>query len=297
MKSASPLSLSVKIAVCVSIFFWASAFVAIRQGLTGFSPGSLACLRFGVAAACLTLVYGLLPQRSTISLLDKVCLLLIGAITLGSYHVSINYGEITVSAALSSFVISLSPILTTLFAIAFLREGVTRLGVCGLMISTAGMVFILFGQETAMKLNTGILFIFVATVAGSIYNVLQKPFLKKYSAIEVTTWGVWGSLLTLGFYLPDLTREIYQAPASALWSALYLGVFPTALATVAWVYALSSMPAARATNFYYFMPVITTVIGWVCLSEMPTLLSFLGGMIALFGVWMVNRSYQQRKVR
>jgi drug/metabolite transporter (DMT)-like permease len=303
MDHSSTLSLKVKLAVAVTVFLWASAFVAIRSGLEGFSPGPLAYFRFLIAAICMTIIYFNLPTRNKISITDKLLMLIIGAITLGIYHITLNYGEMTISAGLASFVVSQAPIITTLFAILFLRERLNKMGIVGLAISTLGMILILLAQDNNMQVNIGILYALAAAIAGSAFNVLQKLFLKKYSAIEVTTYGIWGSLITFSYYLPAFSHEIFNASFKAILSALYLGIFPAAIATMTWTYTLSAMPASRASNFIYFMPIIATVLGWLCLGEAPLLLSFLGGMLALAGVWVVNKSYykaaliQQRSIR
>jgi drug/metabolite transporter (DMT)-like permease len=291
MDHSSQLSLKVKLAVSVTVFLWASAFVAIRTGLEGFSPGPLAYFRFLIAAICMTIIYFNLPRRNKISITDKLLMLAIGAVTLGIYHVTLNYGEMTVSAGLASFVVSQAPVITTVFAILFLRERLNKLGVLGLAISSLGMILIMLGKDNNIQINTGILYVLAAAISGSAFNVLQKPFLKKYSAIEVTTYGIWGSLLTFSYYLPAFSHEIFTASSRSILSALYLGIFPAAIATMSWTYTLAAMPASRASNFIYYMPIIATVLGWLCLGETPVLLSFLGGMFALAGVWVVNKSY------
>jgi drug/metabolite transporter (DMT)-like permease len=291
MHAPATLSIKIKVAVSITVFLWASAFVAIRSGLEGFSPGSLAFFRFLIAAICMTLIYINLPKKNKIATTDKLLMLFIGAITLGIYHIGLNYGELTVSAGISSFVISQAPILTTVFAILFLRERINKIGALGLLISTVGMTLILLGQENGYNINIGILYIFFAAIAGSVYNVLQKPFLKKYSAIEVTTYGIWGSLFVFGYYMPAFSHEISHASLNAILSVVYLGIFPAALATMTWTYTLASMPASRASNFIYFMPIIATILGWACLGEVPALLSLIGGMLALAGVWVMNKSY------
>jgi drug/metabolite transporter (DMT)-like permease len=296
MGQSSALSLKVKIAVSITVFLWASAFVAIRSGLEGFSPGSLAFFRFFIAAICMAIIYFTLPKKNNITKKDKFLMLFIGAMTLGVYHLGLNYGEMTVSAGISSFVISQAPIITTVFAILFLGERLNMRGIFGLLISTIGMTLILLGQENGYKINIGILYIFAAAISGSIYNVLQKPFLKKYSAIEVTTYGIWGSLFTFCYYIPAFSQEIFHASLNAILSAVYLGVFPAAIATITWTYTLATMPASRASNFIYFMPIIATILGWLFLGEVPVLLSFLGGVVALVGVWIMNKSYHPVKV-
>lgn len=270
---------------------WASAFVGIRAGLQGYSPGVLALLRFTIASLCILFVYLRLPPREKIKRRDAVGLLLLGAVTLGGYQVALNYGEQTVSSCIASFVISQSPIITTFIAIFFLRERLNGLGVLGMTISFLGVALILLGKNGQFNLDQGFFYVCLAALANSIYSVLQKPFLKKYHVIDVTAYLIWGSILPMLVFLPNLSHELVQASWTATFSAIYLGIFPGVIAYLGWSYVLAKMPASRAANFMYFMPVVATLLGWVWLGEMPPLLSLFGGIVALLGVWLVNESY------
>jgi drug/metabolite transporter (DMT)-like permease len=75
---------------------------------------------------------------------------------------------------------------------------------------------------------------------------------------------------------------------------IYLGVFPTAISYVTYAYAFSRMAASRAVSFLYIIPVMAYLIAWVWLGEVPTLLSAVGGVIALTGVFIVNTRGRRR---
>ncbi len=295
MQKAAPLSLHTKLALIITMIFWSSAFVGIRAGLEGYSPGALALFRFLVASLCMLILYVRLPaDRPRVSHIDKIKLLLIGVLTLSTYHVFLNYGEISVSSGIASFIISQSPVITTVFAIFFLKERINIIGILGMVISIVGVTVIMLGQDGEFKFDLGNSFVLLSAVLGSLFAVVQKPFLKKYHGTDVTAYGMWGCALGLVFYFPALSHDIRHASTIATFSAVYLGIFPAALAYLAWSHILTVMPASRAANFLYFMPLLATLLGWFFLGEIPLWSSLAGGVVALIGLWVLNESYRWR---
>jgi drug/metabolite transporter (DMT)-like permease len=147
---------------------------------------------------------------------------------------------------------------------------------------------IAFGEGSGVRLETGALLILLAAVLTSIYSVLQKRFIERYTPLEFTTYVIWAGTLPMLVFLPRLITTIQVAPISATGAVLYLGVFPAAIAYVLWVYALSRSPASNVTSFLYLNPVLAIAIAWVWLGEIPTWLSLLGGILCIVGVLVTN---------
>lgn len=290
-------SAKTRLAIVITIFFWSSAFVGIRAGLLGYSPGGLALLRFITASICLFLICRYKRPRPNFQAYDLLIMFVNGIIGIGIYHITLNLGEVVVPSGIASFIISQSPVITAVFAILFLSERISLYGFFGMFVSLAGILLITLGKNNEFKFYYGIGYILIASTTGAIFSILQKPLLKKYHAIDVTTYTIWFGTLSLFIFLPNLMHDIHQTSLSATLSVIYLGIFPGAIAYLTWSYVLAAMPAARAVSFLYFMPVIATLIGWVWLKEMPSLIEFIGGLIALSGVWIVNHSYKFQKVK
>jgi len=286
------MSFKTKIALAVAIFLWASAFVGIRAGLQGYSPEGLALLRYMIASICMGIFYYGLPQRSKIQFRDKCALLLVGAVGIGLYNLTLNYGELSISSGMASFIISQAPVITAVFAIIFLGERLNLSSIIGFTVSIVGVALITMGEKGGIKWDSSIFYILIATFAGSMYSVLQKPFLKKYHAVETTTYVIWGGTLFLAIYVPALRHDLLNASFKTTLTVAYLGVFPAAVGYIAWSYALSAIPASRAVSFLYFTPFVATLLGWVWLHEIPVGLSIVGGACAILGVWLVNQSYR-----
>jgi drug/metabolite transporter (DMT)-like permease len=132
------------------------------------------------------------------------------------------------------------------------------------------------------------LVILAAALTSSVYMIMQKHYLGRYSALEFTAYSIWfGTLLMLPFGA-GFVHTLRTAPAAATLAVIYLGIFPGALAYVAWAYVMSHGTAGRTATLLYMIPVMAIGIAWLWLGEVPRWISLSGGVISLAGVVLVN---------
>ena len=274
-------------AIAIALLLWASAFAGIRAGLGGYGPGEVALLRFGTASIVLGL-YALVTRMRFPDSRDLPVVALAGFLGISVYHVALNYGEQTVTAGAAALLISTSPVFTAMLSSRFLGERLSVWGWAGVLISFLGAALIAFGEGGGIAFNTDALLILIAAVATSLYFIVSKPPLRRYSAIEFTTYAIWAGTVPLLVFLPTLIRQAPTASTSATMAVIYLGVFPGAIAYAFWSYALARMPASVLSTFLYVQPVSATMIAWFWLAEVPGWLSLVGGAISLAGVAVVN---------
>jgi drug/metabolite transporter (DMT)-like permease len=282
-----PVNKNTMALVFVTIVFWSSAFAGIRVALFDFSPGHLALFRFLIASGVLA-VFAVLKHVSLPNLRDIPKILFFGFFGVTIYHVALNFGEINVTAGAASLLIATTPVFTAVFAVVFLGEILNRWGWLGLGISLFGVMLVTLGEGGGFEFEVGSLLILIAALSTSVYFAFQKPFLKKYGTLGLTTYVIWAGTFFMLVFLPGLSEAILAAPLHSTLSIVYLGVFPGALAYVTWTQALSKASTSLVSSFLYLSPVFAIFMGWFLLQEIPNPISLIGGGISMLGVMLVN---------
>lgn len=290
MSNTSPQTSSWKLfaAAITTVVLWASAFVGIRIGLTGYTAGALALFRFSIASISILILYFRIPRRKPIKLADLPKILITGIIGIGVYNIALNYGEITVPAGIASFIIGMMPVVTIIISAIFLKEPVYFRMWIGVAISLIGLAIIAFGEHSGVAFDYGVVTIFISAICGGFYSTIQRHSTKKFTPIEITAFAMWSGTLFLLIFTPQLIQQIPHAPLKATLAAIYMGIFPGALGYAAWSYVLTHMPASRAAPILYAIPIVTTLLSFLILGEFPAWLSLIGGLIALAGAIFVK---------
>lgn len=274
------------LAATTTLVFWASAFAAIGVAMEGYTPGQVGFGRFLLASflmAGLALAGKIrVPARADLPRITLVALLGIPA-----YNLLLNHGKQTVTAGSASFIVNIGPVFAALFSTWLLREQVRPWAWAGMAVSLAGVGIIAL-SEHGLSLNAGTVLLLFAACAQSLYFVVQKPLLTRYTAREIVAYSFWLGTAVLAFTAGGLADAVAQAPARATWVLVYLGIFPSFLSFICWSYVLAQLPASRASSLLYLIPAITVIIAFFWLHELPRPAALGGGLLCLAGVVLVN---------
>jgi drug/metabolite transporter (DMT)-like permease len=220
---------------------------------------------------------------------DIPAIAFLGFIGFTVYNIMLNAGEMTVSAGTASFIVSSEIGIIALLARLFYNERLNFQGWFGIFLCILGVGIIALSQDGKWQFSWEILLVFLATISIGVYSVMQKSLLGRYSAIEFTTYVIWAGTIFLFFFAPKAVFSISTASFNVNSAIIYLGLFPGAIAYIAWSYILSQIPASVAGSYLSLIPLAALIISYIWLDEIITPIALAGGIIIFIGVLLVNR--------
>ncbi len=293
MKNPSPAKLTLVIASV--ILCWAYSPIGVHMGLHSYSPGQLALLRFLIASVFMggvALVMGIGRPR----LRDFPWLLVLGFFGVFLHHTSLNYGQQWVTAAASSVLAQSAPLFSVLIAFFCLKERVSAWRWGCVLLGLLGVLVVIWGDQGLGEIDPRGLLILLAAVSWSVYFALQKHYAHRYSPLTMACYMVWAGTLMLCVNLPGLPAAVVQAPLAENVAVLVLGIFPSALAYLAWGYVLKHVEVSRASVAMYLIPPVAMVMAATLLGEHIALQVMLGGVIVLASVAAISLERRWRSV-
>lgn len=280
-------SVKVALAAMFVIVCWAYSPIGIRIGLQAYEPGHLALLRFLIASAFMAII-AISMRISLPRIRDLPLLAILGFFAVSLHHIALNFGQRGVSAGAASVLAQSTPLFSTLLAHFILKDRVTSWRWTCVFLGMFGAAVVVMGDRGFGSIDAHGLLILLAALSWSIYFALQKRHSHRYDGLTMVCYTLWSGTALLLIYLPGLVSEIARAPIQVDLAVIILGIFPSALAYLAWAYVLEHADIGRASMALYLVPPTAMLMASLVLSEQPSLMVILGAMIVLVSVLALN---------
>lgn len=193
-----------------------------------------------------------------------------------------------------SFLMLVTPILVTLFAIWLLGEKMTVLKVLGLTLGIAGSVFLVLQKETgttAPNYLLGDILIFINAVSYAIYFILVKPLMEKYTPLHVIRWiFTLGLLMMIPFGFTQLMEVEWGAMNVEHFLFLaFIVIAGTFLAYIFNAFGIQHIGAGATGTYIYTQPVFAVIIATFLLNEQLSLEKIAAAALIFAGVYLVSK--------
>jgi drug/metabolite transporter (DMT)-like permease len=280
------------------MLLWGLSFVASKEVLnTGIPPMTMVCMRFVLTTVVLNVLLRIKEPKTRVGRGNVLPLLASGLVGVTIYFIFESRGIKLTSASHASLIIASIPIFTVLAEWIFFRTRVGWAAVLGILLSVAGVVFVVRtpGAPLFSGSFTGDLFMFGACFSWVAYILLSKNLHTRMSDLAITTYqSVFGTAFLIPFALLEI-RQWVPLTLPAVLALLYLALLSSAAGNFFYVYALSHLGPITISPYLNLIPVIGALGGVAILGERVTLFQALGGVVIIAGVLIVN--WRQRPSR
>jgi len=282
------------LAIFSTVFFWGSSFPAMSFLLETSNPLILALGRFFLAAL-LSVIWCINNYKQKVKLNHLLRYFFAGFIGIFLYNLFLNYGQESVSAGASSFIVNCNPLFTALISFFVLKHKVSYIHWIGIIICMSGVSIISFDQEGGLNIGSGSSLILFAAILTAIYFHLVKPLILIYGTITSTSYTIIFGTIPMLFWFPETYDFISESSNEIKLTYLWLALFPTALGYLTWTYSVGYYGANKASLFLYLIPPISIILNYLWYHKIPSLITIIGGFIILLSVFLTLFLQQKNK--
>lgn len=271
----------------ITIVFWSLAYVFTRMALRYFSAYSLGFLRYFVAS-CVLIIVVIATKMKPPKKSDFKWFVVGGAAGFFLYMIAFNKGCESVTASTSSVIIATVPIITALLASFIYKERLKPFQWIAIVISFLGVVTLTL-LNGVLTIDKGLIWLFLAAILLSFYNLLQRKLTRTYSALQTSAFSIFAGTIMLAIFSPASLAEVKTAPPIQLFYVVIMGVFSSAIAYLSWSQAFAKAKyTSSVSNYMFITPFLTTLLGLLIAKERPDSSTIVGGIIILTGLLIFN---------
>lgn len=259
-------------ALLFTALIWGITLPLMKVNLEVIPPYSLAFARFLIASILVVFLVNLAGLR--LKDFFVIAFFAFFGITL---HIGLLLtGLANTSSIDAAFILTLSPLFSSLIAVLVIKEKIVLAHVVGILLAFLGTLIYIFypyisGQE---KLDFNLLadfLIFLAIVVETVYIIGSKKLFDDYHPSKISAVSFMVGAIT---FFPLAAWELWQDPTWLgefsgfnLISILYLGIFSSFVAYSLLEWALEKTPVHVNGTISYLSPLISIVIATVFLNE------------------------------
>lgn len=198
------------------------------------------------------------------------------------------------TAANATLLGNTSPLWVALAALFIFREKLRSSFWIGLLFALSGAVLIV-GTDFLKHPTFGIGDLMAGTAAifyASYQLITQRG--RKYIDPFRYTWFVGVSATAALFFINILLKNSFTGYSTQSWIIFFVtAVVSQMIGYLAISYALGHLPASVVSPTLIGQPVLTTILAIPLLHEMPAAIQWIGGAVALAGIYIVNQAHFQ----
>ena len=297
-KPADGASAGMRLMLLATMAVWGGNLSVVKLLIERMEPMWVSLLRMSVATVALWAVVALrglpwprtTPRQAGLFLACAVLMVYVN-------QLGFTLGVQRTAAANAALIISLNPLVSALMAAWFLGDRLTPARLAGVVLGFGGVAAVVLHRPGAAlgHGSLGDLLVFGSVVAWVAGGLLVQRLARQFdSAVVSAVVFAIGSLLLMGHVALDSSLRLPNAAVFTPGTLLLLvvsGLLASALGSLVWNRALTTLGVARTALYAYWVPIFGVAFAVGVLGEPLTVWHGLGLAGVLSGTWLGTRAH------
>jgi len=272
----------------IFVLLWSTGFIGAKFGLPYAEPFTMLMWRMVIVVPLFILLV-LILKRPKINTKDAAIQGLVGLLIHGFYLGGV-FAAIYVGmpAGLSSLYVSLNPLLIAIFSGLFLQAAVSMREWFCLVLGFIGVAIVLYGASKWEGVITaaGIAWLTLALFSICAGTLIQKKFAQNVGLVRGSMYQYAASLLLYLVLSFTLETGVVEWNLTFVLTLAWLVIVLSFAAVLLLMYMIKNGEATRVASYFYLVPPITVLQGWLLFDEQWSWLTVVGGALVVFALIM-----------
>jgi drug/metabolite transporter (DMT)-like permease len=269
--------------------FWGFNVIATKLLVSSFMPVTMTALRIFTAAIGVFIILFFLKLVRKPTKKEWIYIIFGSFFNVVGHHYFLSIGLKETSASNGGLILGMGPILTTILAIIFLRNKVTVLRFCGIILGFMGISFIVFqGGQNVQLISLGDVHVFLSILLQAISFIMIKKISSTLDPRLMTGYMLLiGSvfLFIISIYIEPSGIQSMISGSLPVWLVFFASAFlATSAGHTIYNYAVGKVGPAESAVFINLNPFFALVGASLFLGEVITFTQVIGFIFIIFGV-------------
>ena len=270
------------------VLLWSTGFIGVKYGIPYSPPFTFVALRMLIAAPVLALIALIVNKRFEISRAIFIQSSAIGLTLHAAYLAGCFYAVSRgLPAGIVALIVSLQPVMVSVFAAVFLKEELSFRKIAGLMLGLLGLVIVPRITTTSDISWIALGGCVIALIGGTSGTILQKRYGNGLPVLSSTSIQYAMTAISVGILALATEKITVRWEPHFIFSLVWLIVVLSVGAILLLFYLLRDGSAASVSSYYYLVPPVTSIEAYFLFGEKVSIYGFIGTLITVIGVWLV----------
>lgn len=276
----------------LSMLIWGVSYSWVDDLLEYYRPETIASIRIFIAGPFLLSIALIFKKLQKVARRDLFILAAFALFDPFAYFLCESFGILHSSPVVASVIIATIPLLVPISAFFFLKERISVLNIIGLIVSFAGVLFVIINGELQLAIEPlGLILLSGAVVCAIFYNFFLKDLVTRYNVYTIITiQNLFAALYFLPVFLNGSISDIENTGFNieVVTTILALSFFASAIAFIFYANAIKHIGITRTNVFANMIPVFAAIFAFTLDKEEIGLRKIFGILLVVAGLFLAQ---------